>query len=363
MTYLFSDDIQTVTSQSHGQVFSAVAVLADASTVTLDVESARIGWAETRAPRVSASLTCKVPDSVDTLTALDPRLGVRVQCTVGYVRPDGVETALIADLGLRSRTVRRPENAMTLECASDEALAVDNAPVFGGTVSASTVPLAIQALINQALDPDPSFTITARDNTATSEVDISDRWTTADDLADQIGADIYDDGLRNWYIVERPTIASQSVAALKVGENGTILDSSSTLERDNWANVVRVRYQWTDASNVDHTVVGTATATGVYAPSSTVPTRVWTEDRETPTTTIKANRAAASLLARFLARGRSYSLSSVAMWWVRPGDTVTVQLPTGDQERHIVVSVDFEVPDYTMTLTTRLPDGVSVIGE
>lgn len=367
MTYLFSDDIAAIVSQPHGQTFSAVAILADATRVNLDVEAGTVGWDETRAPRVGTNLTCKIPDDIDVLTAIDPRLGVRLELTAGYVRPGGSkESAVIANLGLRKRNVRRNENesSMILEASSDEALVIDNSEVYGGTVSGSSVPLAMQALVNQALNPDPtSFTITHTDKTATSEVDIADRWQTIDDLADQIEADIYDDGLRNWYITPRPVKASTSVAALKVGENGTILDSDSMLERDNWANQVKLRYKWTDASNVDHTVIGTATATGTFAPSATIPTRLFTQDRESPTTTTKANQSAAALLKRYLARGRSYALTSVAMWWVRPGDTVTVQLPTGDQERHLVASVSFNPRDFTMNVVTRLPDGISVIGE
>lgn len=361
---IFSDDIGQVVAQAHGQTFAALAVLADGSTVALDVEGGSVSWDEARAPRVRATLVCRVPD-VGTLASLDPRLAVRVQLTAGYVRPGGAtETALIADLGLRKRPVRRPDNTMTLECASDEALALDNAPVFGGATGAvASVPLAMQALLNAALDPDPTLTITHTDATATSEVDIQDRWQTVDDLADRIDADVYDDGTRQWWITPRPTIAGTPVATLEVGAAGTILRSESTIDRDEWANVVKLRYRWTDSSNVQHTVVGTATATGTFAPSASVPTRIFRDDRETPATSTQANNAAAAVLKRFIARSRSYTLTAVAMWWVRPGDTVTVQLPTGGPETHLVASVDFDPSDATMTVTTRLPDGLNINGE
>lgn len=368
-TGIFSDDIGSVVAAAHGQVFTVTAVKADGSTIALDVEGGRVAWDESSAPRVRASLTCRVPD-LGTLVDLDPRSQVRLQLVAGYVRPGGItESAQIADLGLRSRRVVRDKsrtngNRMELQATSDESLALDNSPVFGGsTGSVASVPLAIQALLNQALTPDPTLTITHSDATATSEVDITDRWATIDDLADRIDADVYDDGTRQWWITPRPTIAGTAVAALAVGAAGTIVTSSSTLGRDDWANQVKLRYRWTDASNVAHTVIGTATATGPFDPTVSGDYKVWTQDRETPSTSTKANQAAAALLKRFLSRARGYTLSAVAMWWLRPGDTVTVQLPTGGAETHLVVSVAFDPAAYAMTVTTRLPDGVSINGE
>jgi hypothetical protein len=174
---------------------------------------------------------------------------------------------------------------------------------------------------------------------------------------------VYDNGLRQWRIEPRPAVASRAVASLKVGANGTITRSASTVTRDDWANTVRLRYRWRTAAGADQLVTGYAAVTsGPYAPA-TAGTRVYIEERETPSTTAAANRAAKAILARMLARSRSYQLTAHAAYWLRAGHTITVQLPTGGQERHLVSSVVFRPLAGLMDLTTRLPDTASVIGE
>jgi hypothetical protein len=362
LTAPYRPDAGQTVAQAHTQVFEAVAVVPGADPVPLDVTDYLLTWDERSAPRVEAELTCRVPDA-DVLAQLDPRTGVRVEITAGYVLPGGArDVALVADLGLRRRQVSRPADTMSLNAMSDEALVIDASPVTLGSASGNTIPLAMQALIFQALTPDPTVTITHPDTTATTVAEIADRWATIADLADSIGAQVFDDGLRHWHIDPVPAVASVAAAILKVGTNGTILSSSSTLDRDDWANTVRLRYRWTNALGVDQLVTGSAVvASGPYAPA-TAGTRVYAEDRETPTTTNQANAAAAALLPRFLSRSRSYTLTAVAAWWLRPGRTVTVQLPTGGQERHLVSRVAFSTGG-RMAVTTRLPDNVSPIGE
>lgn len=362
LTDPFVSGIEKVASAAHRQVFRATAV-SGATRIDLDVETYRLGWDERRAPRVGASLICKVPDDQATIDLLDPRTGCRVEITAGYVLPGGVENAFkIADLGLRRRQVGRPDNRMTLTLASDEALAIDGSPAYGFNISGGSTPLAMQALLNSAMTPDPAVVITHPDNAATTVNDVQDRWATVDDLADVIGADVYDNGLRTFYITPRPTVASLSAATLKVGTGGTITGSDAVLDRDDWANYVSLRYRWRNAAGVDQQVIGTATvASGPFAPATTG-LKIYTEDRNVPASVGSANAAAKAVLARFLSRSRSYTLSAVSYWWLRPGMTVTVQLPTGNQERHLVASVEF-TDDGSMTVTTRLPDNASVIGE
>ena len=42
--------------------------------------------------------------------------------------------------------------------------------------------------------------------------------------------------------------------------------------------------------------------------------------------------------------------------------TVTVTLPLGAPQDHLVAAVDFDLAAGTMTVTTRLPDGTYTIG-
>lgn len=345
-------------------VLEVDAVTAAGVVLPLEVERVeKLSWDERTAPRVQAALECKVPDE-EVLAQLDPRLGPRLRIRLGYVLPGGAEDVqLVADLGIRTRATRRPANVVELTAMSDEALVVDASPAIGLAVSGSSAPLAIRSLIYSAFHPDPPVTISHPDTTATSLVDVSDRWAAMDDLADTIDGDVYDDGLRSWHITRRPAVASRAAAILKVGPGGTLTESTATVTRDEWANKVQLRYRWRTAAGVEQQIVGTAQAlTGPYA-VGTAPLRIVQLERETPTTQAQANKAAAAVLARMLSRSRSYTLSAVAAYWLRPGHTVTVQLPTGAQARHLVSAVDFRPHAGTMTVDTRLPDTATTIGE
>lgn len=353
-----------VPSEAHRQTFSAEVVNPDGTRYPLEVEDFRLSWDERRAPRAMATLVCAVPDRL-ILDEIDPRTGTRVEITAGYILPGGAEEAtLVADLGLRTRRVGRPADTMTLELAGDEALVIDASPVatLGYGTSAASVPLVMQWLIRSALSPDPDVNISHPDMTDTTVADISDRWASIADLADVIDAECYDDGLRGWHIDRRPTVKGASSAILRVGPGGGITDSEASLDRDEWANHVALRYRWRDATDVDRQVIGTATTTTGPFATATAGLKIFLDEREVPATQASANAAAKAVLSRFLSRSRSYQLTAIAHWWLRPGHTVTVQLPTGVQERHLVVSVEF-TNDGLMTVTTRLPDKTSTIGE
>jgi hypothetical protein len=361
----FAEDTPQLLTRSHTQVVTATLTLPDATTIPLTLTGGTLTSAEDTAPRVTADLDCVVPDQT-TLARVDPRTGARVVITAGYTREGGAQdVAALFDLGARRRRVTRTATGagMTLGVSGDEALVIDASPVFGGTVSASSRTQAMRDLLTAALEPDPIVTATIADATATTVTDLTDRWATIDDLADQIDADVYDDGTRHWWITPRPVAATDAAAVLRVGPGGNLTDTDATLDRDAWANQVKVRYRWRDAGGTEHVVIGTGTVTtGPYAPA-TAGLRVYPLEREVPTTQAAANAAAQAILRRMLSRSRSYRVSAPAAWWLRAGDTVTVQLVTGGQERHIVQSVVFDLAGGTMTVTTRLPDTLTVIGE
>ena len=116
-----------------------------------------------------------------------------------------------------------------------------------------------------------------------------------------------------------------------------------------------VRSQWRDGTGTDRTVIASAWATTGEHAVGAVGWRWQVFERTSPTTQAAANAAARVLLGRALSRGRSLSVTAVAAYWLRPGHTVTVQLPTGDQERHLVSRVDFDIPAGLMTVRTRRP--------
>lgn len=370
----FAPEAETLITGPHAQVVKVAAAHPSWDVdIPLEVDAATLTWDESRAPRVSASLSCRVPTDQDVLDLLDPRTGVRIQITAGYVSTAGVsDVHLLADLGLRSRRVSRPGNQLQLDAASDEALVIDGSAVQTVVKEPAEV-LAILRCFVQAL-PSARVVIDPRVGMAASEpVDmdsVTDLWSTIDDLADRVDADVYDDGLRTFQVVPRPELASTSAATIKVGANGTLISSDATISRDAWFNSVHLDYAWKVQVDKDTTrdVYALGLATQYTGPFGTDGNyggnrRVYYERREVPTTGAGAQRAAEALLRRMLSRGRSYSISAVSALWLRAGDTITVQLPTGAQARHLVAAVTFDLVAGSMDVTTRLPIDLNTLGE
>lgn len=66
------------------------------------------------------------------------------------------------------------------------------------------------------------------------------------------------------------------------------------------------------------------------------------------------------MATRAVTRGRSLSIEyGHAPLWVRPGQTATVQLASGSQERHLVSCVDLDIPSGRGHITTRKPENVT----
>lgn len=351
----FLTDTEDVLRSAHAQVIRARATHPSfPAPVELDLTDARIDWDEKRAPRVQASLECVAPD-LGTVDLLDPRAGVRVDIEAGYVRPDGTEdTHLVADLGIRRRTATEPGSTLRLELASDEARLIDAAPAAGYTLTDSSHADAIGQLIADGVYPAPPISAAVTGDPVTVSP-VTDRWSTAVDLADRLGAQVYDDGLRTWHIEPAPTLAGTPDLSITVGQAGTLTATDDTLDRDEWFNYVLLRYRWTDTAGVDQQVLGTAyVATGPYAITGPAGKRIFIDEREIPTTQADANAAAAAVLDRQLSRGTTYRLTAIAAWWLRPGMTVAVTLPGRSVQLHLVGRVQFN-RDGTMDLSTRVP--------
>lgn len=356
-------DTPTLLTKALRHVALARVTTAAGDTVDLDMVDGRVAFDETQSPRVQASLSCKVPADVATLGRIDARTMARLQLDAGYSRPDGTaDVHALADLALRDRRVGRPGNTMAVTGSSDESLLIDAATCVSGTINDTTTLAAISTVIHQVL---PAATVQSSLSSAgpavnQSQVD-TDRWDTVADLADRIGAQVFDDGLRVWHVNDVPGL---SAIALTVsdGEGGTLVTSDAGLGRDDWANWVVLRYVWTDASNVRQRIIGSRRITSGPYVAGAGNIKFYTEDRETPTTQAQADAAAAALVARMVTRGRSLTISTPSAYWLRPGDTIRVQLPTGDPEVHLVARVEFDLRTGLMDITTRLPDNTGTIG-
>ena len=128
-------------------------------------------------------------------------------------------------------------------------------------------------------------------------------------------------------LTRRAAVASVSRAQLAVGPGGTLTHSQSDLARAEWGNAVLLRSSWRDGTGTDRIVIASAWATSGDFAVATAGARWQLIERTSPTTQAAANAAAKHILTRTLSRGRGYTLTAVAAYWLRPGHTVTVQLP------------------------------------
>lgn len=300
------------------------------------------------------------------LDFLDPRAGTRVEVWGGYEYADRTQDVhRIADLGVRSRIVRRPQNDITLRAGSDELLVqgytLDAPLTFAAGTAISTVlaallgfghaqPVTILASgVGQSIGTDPLV------------VQPDAVWSTVQDLVDRAGAVAYHDGLTGFYVVDQPDRAGAAAHDLRTGPNGSLTATEVALDLEGFANHVLVQYLWRDAAGVDHAARGWAEAqTG---PFGTIATgrhgRVVTY--RAPGTSAEAQTAAANVLVRTLSRGRRIHVEgAVAAYWLRPEHTITATFPIGTQERALVTQVVFDLPGGTMSVHTRQPETVTI---
>ena len=366
MTAPFAPAVATLVTGPHRQTVSATA---NDTTGPMPLElrpGSSLEWSERRAPCVSASLVCAIPDTT-TLARLDPRRRVRVTIRAGYYLADGtLNDAQIADLHLRAREVDRPAGTMTLTFASDEFLVIDAAPraqALTAPFVPTTVSTGIASLILAVLAgtpfAGPPITDTAPPVSGSTTIG-NDYWRAIEELADIGDLDVYDEGDRVFRIAPRPYAASTSTAVLATGPTGTRLTTASSVDRDDWANDVALYYEWRDSGGATQSITGTARAVSPFAPAD-VGLRTHTEQRTGPITQAAADAAAAALLRRMLSRAQSIDVTAVAMWWLRPRRTVTVQLPTGGQQRRIIAAVNFDLDARTMRVLTRAPETDTVL--
>lgn len=392
MTGAYSPLIETLIRGPLPQQYAVLAYDAAAAPIPLTVERCTITFDESWWPHVQGTLTARVADDQTTLDRLDPRAKVRVEIHAGYRLPDGTtDVHLLARCWLVSRSTVRPDDTLDLDIEGEEYLAGRSYELTGlvtiATKTAWSSTTEARAAVNECLkavgavaDAGGWDYVNASPETGWSG-DGADAYgaqlpvqgarplEVAADIAALVGAWLYADGNGVWHMPTKPVLAAgQAAHQLKVGENGTVITSSTTLERgEDWANAVLVEVAWAkkiagawedqdplwgrawlssgpySVGNVGAVVAKLERRIRTYAPQSAL------------------NRMARDLLAKRLTLGRSLNLSAVSAYWLRPTDTVTVQLPLGDQERLLVSAITYDLDAGSMTITTRLPENVAGI--
>lgn len=359
-TGLYASDTPDILGSSHGQILRATATHPDwDAALDLNVTEAVVTFDESMTPRVTAQLTiaARTLDELAQLAAIDPRTGVRVELLAGYVRPDGDEDVQdVANLGIRRVTVDRPEAVCRLELASDEALVIDSSPAINAPVNTATTADAIAQLIKQTIAPAPVIVKSVTGPAAKVDV-INDRWAAIADLADRIGARVYDDGTRTFHIELAPTKATTPTVTLTSGPGGTLIATSDAVDRDEWANYVTLEYSWRDGADVPRVIRSTAlVTTGTYSTTGPAGRRILLDKRALSATQAEANAASLALLRRQVTRSLAQRVTAIATWWLRPGDTVRTTTTASGTSDRLVSRVAFSWPSGRMDVVTRYPD-------
>jgi hypothetical protein len=332
-------------------------------------EDVEVTFAEDWSPHVQAKITGPVASVLAELDAMDARRNCRVQISAGYLFEDGtLDVKPLADLGLRWRGIRRPSNETGLTASSDEARAQDRRraeatglPVFTGLNA------AVQWFADYAMYPETA-TVVSDFTAATGAVSVAGMeaavgttmWDPMEDAAARTGKWLYCTADRIWRIRARPEVGGMPKHTLTVGKWGTIFGSESTLDRTGWANQSIVEYAWTDAVGASQKVYGRAKVTA--GPYSVDNVGYCTDHKvyNMPATQAQADATAATRVRSLVTRGRGLSLEAHAAYWLRPGDTITVQLPTGPAEDHIIKSIKFRPVAGSMAIETRQPLDVTI---
>jgi hypothetical protein len=310
--------------------------------------------AEDWSPR--AQLHAAIPNifNLEELAAIDPREHtVRATINAGYIHPDGTEDVEQLFTGhLRERRVQRPSNVVQLEAWSDEGLVQDASWLAVGQFKTFVgVTEALEWFAGYALGTsvtiDSSVGNTYRaDLTGSIPVEPGQNiWDIMAELALAANIRLYVDADGTWKIRAKVTEASVT----EVTELANPSDSDDVLARNGYYSAAVLKYSWTDAGSVSHTI---------YGKYGTLPGRVYTSDLDTATTQLAADAAAQATLANLSTRGDSFVCTNVAAYWLRPESTVQVSLASGVEAAHLVKQVVFHLTSGTMTTTTRQPSNL-----
>jgi hypothetical protein len=350
--------------------------------IPVDVTSCQVTLDPNWTPYAQGVVTGPVPQDQALLDSLDPRRLARCTISAGYMLPGDVEDVHpLATLYVSRRTVDRPSNVLTMQLQGGEflydqwhshtptELLPAAATAWTGDEPTDYVAhLMLHRITGGVGNPpndggaaippagfDRAGAVSATGWAIDPEVTEGNGLDILRDIAGRVSAWLRCDEHGVWRMSDQP-LETPTTLQVQVGAAGTVLESSTELSRDGWANDVVLTYLVTETGGVVVSrVIGLAkVATGPYTPA--LAGRV-TSPHTLPghPTQASANAAAVSRLRRLANLGRVITLSAISAYWVRPFDTVTVQLPVGPQERHHVASVTWQLDTGEMQLRTYLP--------
>lgn len=191
-------------------------------------------------------------------------------------------------------------------------------------------------------------------------VEERDRWGLIDgrsqdaSIAKSLGGRVFCDSRGSFVAAPVPTLSDPPVWALSAGSGGALVEPQQTLSREGVYNQVVA----SGASESGKPPVGPAVAsdddpvspTYYKGPFGAVPLFYTSKML---TTFQQCQAAALGLLAPRLGLKQQVSVSSIVNYAIEPDDVITVTMPDGHDENHIVDSVSYQLTGGTMSLQTR----------
>ena len=191
-------------------------------------------------------------------------------------------------------------------------------------------------------------------------VEERDRWGLIDgrsqdpSIAKSLGGRVFCDSRGSFVAAPVPTLEDEPVWSLTAGDAGTLVEPQQTLSRDKVYNQVVA----SGASESGQPPVGPAVAsdddpvspTYYKGPFGAVPLFYTSK---LLTTYPQCQMAALSLLAPRLGLKQTVSVSSIVNYAIEPDDVISVTMPNGEEDRHIVDSVNYSLTGGTMSMQTR----------
>jgi len=360
-------------TQSLGHVFAARLVdpAGSFASVPLVVEGGSITFDEGFAPGIVGTLECPLPvledGTLDTVLyeRCSGRRGYYVEIDAGYVYPSGVtDLQRLATLVLRERTLSRngADASMVLSLSSLEVHAYDvdtsGTPTWNFAGLGLVTP-NLRDLLDNFLTPEgmstPFTDLRADPANPIGEVGDFDAPTPGhvmEAIAKLLEARLYPDDFGGIALADRVDApAATSAAILSTGAGGTVTgyDDADTL--DGWATDVEV--SWTGSPGLKG--YASRPDLGILPPWWPQKTLKVELPGKAPAT-VWRNAVAQRILRRALSQGVRAVVSAPAAWWLRPTDTVTLDLAPTPQRRDVIRTVTFDLADGAMTLVTRRPD-------
>jgi hypothetical protein len=321
-----------------------------------------------RVASYDSSLDTDFAYRLDTRDFLEALASSSAEITVewGLAFPD-LTTEWVTLARLRVEESTRTLNAAVLDVAAaydggtrvaDFTLITPYAPFTGGGTKLTYVE-AIKDLVDAAhpSTSPPSWTVAAGVDTTSLPPDntvfTGDRWAAVNALAQAVNVTVGATASGGWMIA--PTTPSTTpVWTVTHGSDGVLVAETTAYSRRSQYNAVAIRWANPDGTGGLSYIADMDPTSPTYynGPFGRKPRPE--ETLATCTTSGQADAAATTILQQCSGRTRAISLTSVHNPLMEPGDVLTLRLPDGTIEEHVIDAVSLPLEKGTMSLETRV---------